>query len=267
MRSSWRRASPRRPPGHPAGTRRPAEPLSVTAHPARWRVSTEVRIPHPQGGRSMTRRLSLALLALLGAALGPLAAHADPISFKMLPTYSRATFKTDAPLETIVGNTAGEGVTGNLTVDPAKPQGAQGTIKVDLTTVSSGVAKRDDDMKGDKYLDTANPANRYAVFEIKSVDVAGPLEPGKEMPAKVSGTLTIKGKAVPTVADARVTWVKLTPEQVEAQKRFGFASDNIKVRAKFGTTFANHDITIPQLLVLKVSNDIQLETDLTFVKQ
>jgi polyisoprenoid-binding protein YceI len=215
----------------------------------------------------MMRRFSLAALVVLGVSVMTTApALADAITFKMLPNYSRATFKTDAPLETIVGNTAGEGVTGTLTLDPAKPQGAQGTIKVDLTTVSSGLAKRDEDMR-EKYLDTANAANRYAVFEIKSVEVGGPLEPGKEMPAKVSGVLTIKGKPVQTVADARVTWVKLTPDQVEAQKRFGFTSDNIKVRAKFGTTFADHGITIPQLLVLKVSNDIQLETDLTFVKQ
>jgi len=215
----------------------------------------------------MTRRLALAVVVALGVALAPLPALADAISFKMLPNYSRATFKTDAPLETIVGTTAGEGVTGSLTVDPAKPQGAQGSITIDLTTVNSGLAKRDADMKGEKYLDTANPANRHAVFEIKSVEIAGPLEPGKETAAKVAGVLTIKGKPVQTVADARVTWVKLGPEQVEAQKRFGFTSDNIKVRAKFATTFASHAIAIPQLFVLKVSNDIQLETDLTFVKQ
>jgi hypothetical protein len=87
------------------------------------------------------------------------------------------------------------------------------------------------------------------------------------MPAKVKGILTIKGKPVETVADARVTYVKLTPEQVEGQKRFGFTSDNIKVRAKFATTFTNHGMQIPQLLFLKVSNDILLETDLTFARQ
>jgi hypothetical protein len=79
--------------------------------------------------------------------------------------------------------------------------------------------------------------------------------------------LTIKQKPVEVVAAARVTYVKLTPDQVEAQKRFGFTSDNIKVRAKFGTLFTNHGITIPQLMFLKVSNEIQLETDLTFAKQ
>lgn len=215
----------------------------------------------------MIRRCSLAAVAALGLALAPPPALAETMSFKMLPNYSRATFKTDAPLETIVGTTAGEGVKGTLSVDPARPQGAQGTVMVDLAAVNSGLAKRDEDMRGDKYLDVANPANRYAVFEIKGVETAGPLEPGKEVPAKVTGILTIKGTPVQTVADARVTWIKLTPEQVEAQKRFGFTADNIKVRAKFATTFMNHGIAIPQLLILKVSNDIQLETDLTFVKQ
>jgi hypothetical protein len=122
-------------------------------------------------------------------------------------------------------------------------------------------------MQEPRYLDTAVEANKFAVFEIKSIEMAGPLEPGKEVAAKVSGILTIKQKPVQTVADARVTYIKLTPEQVEAQKRFGFTADNIKVRAKFSTLFSNHGITIPQLLFLKVSNEIQLETDLTFIRE
>jgi polyisoprenoid-binding protein YceI len=218
----------------------------------------------------MTRRIAVGLLVLFLTAGAPILAAAETITFKLLPTYSRATFKSDAPLETFVGNTANPGVAGTLTVDPAKPQGATGTVQVDLTTVRTGVDKRDADMRGKDYLDTeAGEANRYAVFAIKSVDIAGTLEPGKEMPAKVRGTLTIKGKPVETVADARVTYIKLTGEQLETQgqKRFGFTTDNIKVRAKFATTFTNHGMQIPQLLFLKVSNDIQLETDLTFVRQ
>jgi len=214
----------------------------------------------------MLARLALRVLVLAAAAALPAAAVAEPIQLKMLSNYSRATFKTDAPLETIVGTTAGPAVTGNLAY-PSKPAGAQGTIKVDLTTLSSGVAKRDADMQTPQYLDTANEANRFAVFELKSVDLTAPLESGQEVPAKVKGILTIKQKPVELVADARVTYIKLTPEQVEAQKRFGFATDNVKVRAKFSTLFSNHGITIPQLLFLKVSNEIQLETDLTFVRQ
>jgi polyisoprenoid-binding protein YceI len=194
-------------------------------------------------------------------------AHAESMSFKLLPNYSRATFKSDAPLETFVGNTAAEGVAGNLNVDPANPQAATGAIKVDMNLVKTGIEKRDADMRSKNYLDTEVDGNRWVTFEVKSVEIAGPLEPGKTVPAKVKGILTVKQKPVERVADATVTWIKLTPEQVEAQKRFGFTADNIKVRAKFATTFTDHGLQIPQILFYKVSNDIQLETDLTFARQ
>ncbi|PYN87153.1 MAG: hypothetical protein DMD87_14770 [Candidatus Rokuibacteriota bacterium] len=194
-------------------------------------------------------------------------AHADVMSFKLLPNYSRATFKSDAPLETFVGNTAAEGVAGTLTLDPARPQAASGSVKVDMNLVKTGIDKRDADMRSKNYLDTEVEANRWVTFEVKSVEIAGPLEPGKMVPAKVKGILTVKQKPVERVADATVTWIKLTPEEVEAQKRFGFTADNIKVRARFATTFTDHGLKIPAILFYKVSNDIQLETDLTFVRQ
>ena len=111
----------------------------------------------------------------------------------------------------------------------------------------------------------AGEANRWVVFEIRSVEIAGPLENGKEASARVMGILTIKGKPIETVADAQVTYLTLTPEQLETQKRFGFTSDNLKIRARFTTTFTNHGMQVPQLLILKVSNDILLEADLVLV--
>jgi polyisoprenoid-binding protein YceI len=211
----------------------------------------------------------LAVCASAGLILALWASHAraDVMSFKLLQNYSRATFKSDAPLETFVGNTAAEGVNGSLSLDPAKPQTASGSVKVDMNLVKTGIEKRDADMRSKNYLDTEVEANRWVTFEVNSVEIAGPLEPGKTVPAKVRGILTVKQKPVERVADATVTWIKLTPEEVEAQKRFGFAADNIKVRARFATTFTDHGLKIPSLLFYKVSNDIQLETDLTFVRQ
>jgi len=194
-------------------------------------------------------------------------AHADVMSFKLLPNYSRATFKSDAPLETFVGNTAAEGVDGTLTLDPARPQIATGSVKVDMNLVKTGIDKRDADMRSKSYLDTEVEANRWVTFEVTGVEIAGPLEPGRAVPAKVKGMLTVKQKPVERVADATVTWIKLTPEEVEAQKRFGFTADNIKVRARFATTFTDHGLKIPAILFYKVSNDIHLETDLTFVRR
>ena len=215
----------------------------------------------------MTRWMTaLATVALvLGLAHGP--ACAEAMALKLLPNYSRATFKSDAPLETFVGNTAAEGIAGTLTVDPERPQTATGSIKVDMNLVRTGIDKRDADMRGKNFLDTEVEANRWVTYEIKSVEIAGPLEPGKAVPAKVRGTLTVKQRPIERVADTTVTWIKLTPAQLESQKRFGFTADNIKVRARFATTFTDHAMQVPQLLIFKVSNEIQLETDLTFARQ
>ena len=206
---------------------------------------------------------SVALVTVLAASQ----AQADVMAFKLSPNYSRATFKSDAPLETFVGNTAAEGIDGALTLDPARPQTASGSVKVDMNLVKTGIEKRDADMRSKNYLDTEVEANRWVTFEVTGIDIAGPLEPGKMVPAKVKGILTVKQKPVERVADATVTWIKLTPEEVEAQKRFGFTADNIKVRARFATTFTDHGLKIPAILFYKVSNDIQLETDLTFVRR
>jgi polyisoprenoid-binding protein YceI len=205
------------------------------------------------------------LVVVITTSSGPVLA--ETMALKLLPNYSRATFKSDAPLETFVGNTAADGVAGTLTVDPARPQAASGTVKVDMNLVRTGVDKRDADMRGKNFLDTEVEANRWVTFEMTSVEIAGPLEPGKAIPAKVRGILTVKQKPVERTADATVTWIKLTPEQLESQKRFGFTVDNIKVRARLATTFTDHGMQVPQQLFFKVSNDIQLETDLTFVRQ
>jgi polyisoprenoid-binding protein YceI len=214
----------------------------------------------------MTRSRTVLALSVVAGLLVPAAAWADTMNFKLLKNYSRATFKSDAPLETFVGNTAAEGIDGTLSVDPGRPQDAKGTVKVDMNTVKTGIEKRDADMRGKPYFETEIEANRWVTFEIKNVEIVGPLEPGKTVPAKVRGTLTVKQKPVERVVDATVTYIKLTPEQVEAQKRFGFTTDNIKVRATFNTTFTDHAIQIPQLFFLKVANDLQLETDLVFVR-
>jgi polyisoprenoid-binding protein YceI len=135
-----------------------------------------------------------------------------------------------------------------------------------MNRVTTGIEKRDADMRSKNYLDTEVEANRWVTFEVKRVEIAEPLVPGKELPAKIHGVLTIKQKPVDTVADGLVTYIKLTPEQVEQQKRFGFTTDNVKVKAKLTSTFTQHGMQIPQLLFLKVANEIQMAADLVFVR-
>ncbi len=214
----------------------------------------------------MKARLLLCPLMVLALALAPAVVMAQQMTFAVLRN-SSATFKTDAPLETVVGTTAGGAVSGTVTGDPARPQAATGTIRVDLTALRTGIDKRDSDLRSKDYLDTDNEANRYAVFELKGVEMAGPLEPGKEVLARLKGILTIKQKPVEITAETHITYVKLTPEQLESQKRFGFTSDNLRVKARFNTSFTNHGMQIPQLMLFKLSDNIQIETDLTLVRQ
>jgi polyisoprenoid-binding protein YceI len=206
-------------------------------------------------------------IACAGLAAAPFGAAAEPMNFRLLTNYSQASFRSDAPLETFVGTSALEAIQGTLALDPSRPLDAKGTVKVDINRVSTGIEKRDADMRSKTYLDTEVEGNRWVTFEVKSVEIAGPLQPGKETPAKVYGVLTIKQKPADTVADASVMYIKLAPEQVEQQKRFGFTSDNVKVKAKLNSTFTAHGMQVPQLLFLKVANDIQMLADLVFVRQ
>jgi len=210
----------------------------------------------------MSRYVALAAMMLMCAT----PAVAETLNFTLLTKYSQASFRSDAPLETFVGTSALEGIQGSLTLDPAKPQDATGGVQVDMNRVTTGNDKRDADMRGKKYLDTDVPGNRWVTFEMKRVEIAGPLVPGKDTPAKVHGVLTIKQKSVTRVADVSVMYVKLTPEQLEQQRRFGFASDNVKVKATVSTSFTEHGMQIPELMFLKVANSILMTADLVFVR-
>jgi polyisoprenoid-binding protein YceI len=213
------------------------------------------------------RRYRSMLALVTAVVVFPAVAGADVMNFKILTNYSQASFRSDAPLETFVGTSALEGIQGSLSVDPAKPSGAKGSVKVDMNRVTTGIEKRDADMRGKNYLDTEVDGNRWVTFDVQKVEIAGPLAPGQETPAKIHGVLTIKQKPVNTVAEGTVTYITLTPEQVEQQKRFGFTSDNLKVKATLDSTFTNHGMQVPQLLFLKIANDIEMAADLVFVRQ
>lgn len=214
----------------------------------------------------MTRPVMCWALLLLVLPATPRAATAEQMTFQALP-YSRVTFKTEAPLETVIGNTLGPGVTGTVTGDLARPEGANGTIRVDLSTLRTGIERRDAQMRSKDFLDTDNEAHRHAVFALKGIELGDPIDPGRETPARIKGTLTIKGRSVEITADARVNYVRLAPDQLESQRRFGFTADNMRVRATFKTSFTNHGMQVPQLLILKLSNEIQIETDITLARQ
>lgn len=207
----------------------------------------------------MASMLLPAVRAVIIAALVvvPAVVAGQPITFTPHPD-SRATFVMHAPPETVIGKLrlpraevpAGP-VSGTVLADPANPRTVTGTITVDLAKLTTDVDTRDRSMRGREYLDiAAADVNRYAVFEIRGVEIAGALDPDTETPAKVIGVLTVKGKPAPTVADARIC----------------FKGDTLRVKATFHTTFTSHGMPVPEVLFLKADNDITIETDLILVR-
>lgn len=92
----------------------------------------------------------------------------------------------------VVGRT--EGVTGTVAVEGDQLTAA--TIEVDMTTVSTDEAQRDEHFRGADLLDTAQ--HPTATFEVtEPVTVSGTT-------ATVPGTLTIKGVSVPATATLEI---------------------------------------------------------------
>lgn len=201
---------------------------------------------------------------LVGAlvALAPLLVSAQPVTFKVLDGgQSRATFKTEAPLETIVGNTSL--VSGTVIFDHDKPAAATGRIEVDLASLRTGIDMRDEHLRSPMWLDTANSPK--ATFDLTKVVLAGSLKPAQSLKGKAYGKLTIRGVTRDIVADLTATSFPLT----DALKNpdFGFTGDLMKIDVSFKTSFTNHGMQVPQMLFYKVSNDIDVQTSLTLVAQ
>jgi polyisoprenoid-binding protein YceI len=134
-----------------------------------------------------------ALCVALGLALifsPPLTAQ--EASWRIDPNHSGAHF---AVRHLMISTVRGEftGITGTVTYDPKNPARATVEAAIDCSTVNTGVAKRDAQMKTADFFDVA----KYPVmkFRSKRVDKAG------EGKLKVTGDLTINAVTQEVVLD------------------------------------------------------------------
>ena len=104
------------------------------------------------GQKPLTPRLVATALVVVSLLACWGAVGAEPWTFSINYT-SRATFKTEAPLETVIGTTGGaEAVTGQVILDPARPQDVKGTIRVDLNALKTGIDRRDAAMRSKNFM-------------------------------------------------------------------------------------------------------------------
>jgi polyisoprenoid-binding protein YceI len=196
----------------------------------------------------------LALVAVLSALVAPsaLAAPAGR-AFKITPdhhTVSEASFTSRAAIVRMTGRT--NNLSGSANLDLADMAHASGTVNVDLLTLDTGIAMRNEHMRG--FLETAKFPQ--AIFKFTRIDVAGnKLEPGKLVEGKATGTITIHGVTRALVAPIELTYLP----QGDPKYRAG---DWLHFYSQFKTHISDFGIALPNtVLGPKVSNDLTIEID------
>lgn len=185
--------------------------------------------------------LTLGLAALIGGT-----ALAAPITFKVgagTRAQQLATFESDTDFENIVGRS--DNVVGQLTFDPVAKTGG-GTLKIRVDTLETGIALRDEHLRGETWLNSAKFPE--IVFESTKVRSLG------NDRYEVSGKFTLKGvtKTIKTIAV--VKYRKGTPESA----KIGFKGDVLQVKTSFEIKLSDFGVQIPEFTKSKVSNTIKI---------
>ncbi|MGB5521326.1 MAG: YceI family protein, partial [Polyangiales bacterium] len=148
--------------------------------------------------------VSLILAACMAV---PAVSQADATTFLVRADgKSKATFVSDAPLETMVGKSSK--VSGNLAVDPADITKTTGSFKVPVVSLRTDNDLRDEHLQGDGWLDAKKTPNIH--FEITEVILgkkdSPALKSGKDRKVQVKGKFTAHGVSKPVLAKGTVNW-------------------------------------------------------------
>jgi len=191
--------------------------------------------------------VSLILAACMAV---PAVSQADATTFLLRADgTSKATFVSDAPLETMVGKTSK--VSGRLTVDPADITKTTGSFKVPVISLRTDNDLRDEHLQGDGWLDAKKtPHIHFEVTEVILGKRDSPeLKPGKDRKVQVKGKFTAHGVSKPVIAKGTVNW----------------SGKQLRIKADFTVVLEDHNVSVPSIVRLKVANDIAVSVDLRAV--
>jgi polyisoprenoid-binding protein YceI len=171
------------------------------------------------------------------------------------------TFKSEAPLEDIIGTT--NQVTGKIVFDPEHPEkGGHGELTVLAAAFNTtGIPLRDEHLQGADWLN----AGKYSEITLK-IDKVKDVKEVQSSAASatyelyVVGELTLRGKSKAVSFPARITYLK----ESEATKQ-KMPGDLLAARASFQVALADFGITGPTgagLIGSKVGETIEVEVSL-----
>ena len=200
----------------------------------------------------MMKNVSGVSLILAACMAVPAVSQADATTFLVRADgKSKATFVSDAPLETMVGKSSK--VSGSLTVDPADITKTTGSFTVPVVSLRTDNDLRDEHLQGDGWLDAKKTPNIH--FEITEVILgkkdSPALKSGKYRKVQVKGKFSAHGVSKPVLAKGTVNW----------------SGKQLRIKADFTVVLEDHNVSVPSIVRLKVANDIAVSVDLRAVAE
>lgn len=174
------------------------------------------------------------------------------LNFQIVPEGTEARFLVGEILmgqpKTVVGATSQ--VTGDITVNPADPAGAQvGEIRVDASTLATDDNRRNGRLH-DNILKSSSAQYQYIVFKPTAISgMPASVTVGQPFTFQVTGDLTILDTTAPVTFDMTVTPV---------------STGELQGNGKATVRYADFGISIPNVpMVAGVDEQVQLEIDFT----
>ncbi len=165
---------------------------------------------------------------------------------------NQATFESNAPLEDIVG--VSNELEAVAMINPADLSSANGTVKVNLAVIKTGIDLRDEHLRSEMWLNTDEFP--HATFELKKVTGASSLSDGKSASVKLHGDFTVHGITKSIVTDGELTYFE------ESEKTKARINGNLlKVTTDFSIKLADYGITIPDMVIGKVDDNIKVSAN------
>lgn len=164
---------------------------------------------------------------------------------------------SNAPLETMLTRTGA--VTGTVRFDAKNVlHDPQAKFIVDAATLDTGIAMRNQHMRGKEWLDTAkHPKIAFEMTRVLAPARATPLKPNRTVRGLVEGKLYLHGRTRLVKAQLEVTAI---PQSAATKERL--PGDLLHVRAAFPIRLHEFGIAVPKMAQLKVADEQFVNADI-----
>lgn len=180
-----------------------------------------------------------------------IALHAQQSSWRIDPNHSGAHFSVR---HMMISTVRGEftGVAGYVIYDPKEPAHDSVEATIDCSTVNTGVAKRDAQLKSPDFFDVAH----YPQMKFKSTRV----ESAGDGKLQITGDLTINNTTQPVVLD--VDGPSQSIHDPRGNEKIGLSATTKISRKKFGITWNE----VMESGGVAVADEVAISLDLELIK-